>query len=320
MNSKTAKIALFLVILLAIGGFTYFDLGAYFSFEYLKSQQEVFKDHYNSNMLGTLLAYFLIYVTVTAFSLPGAALLTLAAGSLFGVGIGTLMASISSTIGATLAFLASRFLLKDFVQNKFAGKLKAINEGFEKEGSFYLFSLRLIPAFPFFVVNLVMGLFPIKTWQFFFISQIGMLPGTIAYVNAGTQLGQINSLTGILSPGVLISFALLGAVPLISKKIIQWMRVQKLLRPYKKPSSFDYNVVVVGAGSAGLVSSYIAATLRAKVALIEKHKMGGDCLNTGCVPSKALIKSAKVAHIARNADKYGFSSQTLKVDFSEIQE
>lgn len=318
MNSKLVKSAIFLVILIIIGVFIYFDFSSYLSFEYLKSQQDIFKQHYANNASGTLLAYFIIYVTLTALSLPGAAVLTLAGGLLFGLTTGTLIVSFSSTAGATLAFLASRFFLKDYVQNKFSEKLKSINEGFEKEGAFYLFSLRLIPVFPFFMINLVMGLFPLKTWQFFFVSQIGMLPGTIAYVNAGTQLGQIDSLAGVLSPGVLLSFAVLGIIPLVSKKIVSFIRARKLLKPYKKPTSYDYNVVVVGAGSAGLVSSYIAAALKAKVALIEKHKMGGDCLNTGCVPSKALIKSAKVAHMARNAEKYGLSNQELKADFSNI--
>ncbi|MEO0336964.1 MAG: FAD-dependent oxidoreductase, partial [Pseudomonadota bacterium] len=214
--------------------------------------------------------------------------------------------------------MASRFLLKDYVQSKFKSQLKSINEGIEKEGAFYLFSLRLIPLFPFFAINLIMGLMPIRTWQFFVVSQVGMLPGTIAYVNAGTSLGTIDSLTGILSAQVILSFAVLGLIPIVSKKIVDSMRAYKALKGFKKPKKFDYNVLVIGAGAAGLVSSYIAATLKARVGLIEKNKMGGDCLNTGCVPSKAIIKSAKVANLINQSQKYGLETGPVKVDFKAV--
>ena len=184
-------------------------------------------------------------------------------------------------------------MLRDWVQHKFGDKLQAINEGIEKEGAFYLFSLRLVPLFPFFVINLVMGLTPLKTSLYYIVSQIGMLAGTFVFVNAGTQLGQLESAGGILSPELLISFALLGVFPLVAKRILGLFQARKVFAGYQKPQKFDYNLVVLGAGSGGLVSSYIAATVKAKVALIEKHKMGGDCLNTGCVPSKALLRSAR---------------------------
>lgn len=318
MKNSLGKILALMTLASIVFAYFYFDLGQFLSFEYLKSQQDQFKDYYAQNSALTLVLYFLIYVAVTAMSLPGATILTLAGGLLFGLAQGTIMVSISSTTGATLAFLVSRFFLKDTVQTKFKSRLKALNDGFAKEGAFYLFSLRLIPIFPFFMINLIMGVLPIKTWQFFVVSMIGMFPGTIAYVNAGSQLSQLDSPSGILSLEMILSFALLGIIPLIAKKSVQFFRHQKLLKRFKKPKSFDYNVLVIGAGSAGLVSSYIAAALKARVGLIEKNKMGGDCLNTGCVPSKALIKSAKIAHQARHAEKYGFTSQELKMDFKNV--
>ncbi|NOR49476.1 MAG: SidA/IucD/PvdA family monooxygenase, partial [Desulfuromonadales bacterium] len=199
-------------------------------------------------------------------------------------------------------------------------KLKAINEGVEREGSFYLFTLRLVPLFPFFVINLLMGLTPMRAAAYYWVSQLGMLPGTAVYVNAGTQLGQIESAAGILSPGILISFVLLGIFPLIAKRITDMLKRRKAFAGWNKPQKFDYNLVAVGAGSGGLVSAYIAAAVKAKVALIEKDKMGGDCLNTGCVPSKALIRSAKMVSYARRAEEFGFRSGKVEYDFAEVME
>ena len=253
-------------------------------------------------------------------SIPGATVLTIAAGAFFGLGIGLVLVSFASTIGATLAFLVSRFLFRDWVEEKFGNRLRPINEGLKREGSFYLFSLRLIPIFPFFIINLVMGLTPLKTWTFYWVSQLGMLPGTIVYVNAGTQLAQVDSLSEVASPSLLISFALIGILPLFSKWLVTFLKSRKYMKKYDKPRSFDYNVVVIGGGSAGLVSAYIAAAVKAKVALIEKNKMGGDCLNTGCVPSKAVIKSAKVLQMIKDADKYGHQVDQghVKSDFSKV--
>jgi dihydrolipoamide dehydrogenase len=262
----------------------------------------------------------LVYISVTALSLPGALVMTLAGGAIFGLLEGTIIISFASTIGATLAFLASRFILRDSVQSKFGEKLKAINRGIEKDGAFYLFTLRLIPVFPFFVINLVMGLTPMKTWQYYLVSQVGMLPGTLVYVNAGSQLGSLQSPAGILSPSLLISFALLGVFPLLAKKLVDFIKRRKVLGKYKKPKKYDYNMIVIGAGSAGLVSAYIAAQVKAKVALIEKHKMGGDCLNTGCVPSKALIRSAKMLSYASRASDFGFQSANVQFDFADVME
>lgn len=297
-----------------------FDLKQYLSLSYLKSQQDAFRSFYEGNQFFTIGAFFAIYVLSTALSLPGAAIGTLAAGALFGVILGTVIVSFASTVGATCAFLVARFLLRDSIQNKFGERLRAINEGLKKEGAFYLFTMRLIPLFPFFVINLVMGLTALKTLQFFWVSQLGMLPGTIVFVNAGTQLSRLESLKGILSPPLLFSFALLGIFPLITKKFLDTFQSRRYIRKYKAPKSFDYNMAVIGAGSGGLVASYIASAIRARVALIEKHKMGGDCLNTGCVPSKALIKSAKVLSCFARSGEFGIRSAKVDFEFADIME
>ncbi|MFH2064182.1 MAG: FAD-dependent oxidoreductase [Pseudomonadota bacterium] len=320
MKEHLTKIAVVLVIALLAYLFWVYNLGQYLTLEYLKLQQQAFETYYTEHPVLTPAIYVMIYIVVTALSLPGAVIMTLAGGALFGLLLGTVLISFASTIGATLAFLVSRFLLRDFVQKKFGDKLKAINQGIEKDGAFYLFTLRLIPVFPFFVINLVMGLTPIRTVSYYITSQIGMLAGTIVYVNAGTQLGKLESLKGILSPELIFSFALLGIFPLIAKKIVETVKARKVPAGYKKPKQFDYNLVVIGAGSAGLVTAYIAATVRAKVALIEKHKMGGDCLNTGCVPSKALIRSAKMLSYARRAKEFGFQSGRFDFRFPDLME
>ena len=229
---------------------------------------------YRTNPLQTMAAFFLVYVAATGLSLPGATILTLAAGAIFGLLWGTVIVSFASSIGATLAFLASRYLLRDSIQAKFGDKLKAINAGIEKDGAFYLFTLRLVPAFPFFVINLVMGLTSIKTRTFYWVSQLGMLAGTIVYVNAGTQIAQIESAAGILSPALIASFTLLGIFPLIAKKIVAVIKARKVYSRFTRPRKFDRNVIVIGAGSAGLVSAYIAAAVKAKVTLIEKAPHG----------------------------------------------
>ncbi len=320
MSGRTTKITILTVIIVLIASFFIFDLGQYLTLGYLKSQQQVFNDYYQHNRFSTLLSYFVIYIVVTALSLPGATVMTLAGGALFGLWTALIVVSFASSIGATLAFLVSRFLLRDWVQKKFGDKLQAINEGVEKEGAFYLFSLRLVPLFPFFVINLVMGLTPLKTSLYYIVSQVGMLAGTIVYVNAGTQLGQLEGAGGILSPGLLISFALLGIFPLIAKRILAVFKARKVFSGYQKPQKFDYNLVVLGAGSGGLVSSYIAAAVKAKVALIEKDKMGGDCLNTGCVPSKALLRSAKILSYAKRAKEFGFEKTEVDFDFAKVME
>jgi len=312
------RILVLLLIISVVAVYILFDLGQYLTLDYIKTQQHDFIKFYQKNIFVTIGIFFVVYVLVTAMSLPGAAIMTLAAGATFGLGLGTIIVSFASTIGATLAFLVSRLFLKNFIQRRFHEKLISINDGIEKDGSFYLFTLRLIPLFPFFVINLVMGVTPIRTWQFFYVSQIGMLPGTIVYINAGSQIADINSLSGIFSPGLIFSFVLLGIFPLIAKKAVEYLKSRKYLRHYVKPRKFDYNMVVIGAGSAGLMTSYIAATVKAKVALVEKNKMGGDCLNTGCIPSKALIRSAKVLNYIRRAKEFGFAQASAKFNFSDV--
>ncbi|HYN12076.1 MAG TPA: FAD-dependent oxidoreductase, partial [Burkholderiales bacterium] len=268
----------------------------------------------------TAFGFFVLYVAVTGLSLPGATLMTLVAGAVFGLLLGTLIVSFASSIGATIAFLASRFLLRDWVQRRFGAQLKPINDGVAREGGFYLFTLRLIPVVPFFVINLLMGLTPIRAWTFYWTSQLGMLAGTLVYVNAGTQLAKIESLQGILSWQLIGAFVLLGLFPLVAKRIVDAAKARRVYSRWKRPAKFDRNLVVIGAGSAGLVSAYIAAAVRARVTLVEKHRMGGDCLYTGCVPSKALIKSARVLATIRRAKEYGLRTASVSFDFAEVME
>ncbi len=318
MNPR--KLLLLLVIAILASAFFAIDLGRFFSLDYFKSQQAAIEAYRAAHPGLTAGIFFAVYVAVTGLSLPGAAILTLVGGAIFGLLWGAVIVSFASTLGATLAFLVARFALRDWVQSQFGVRLKAINAGIEKEGGFYLFTLRLIPIFPFFVINLVMGLTPIRAWTFYWVSQIGMLAGTLVYVNAGTQVARIDSLRGILSPGLLISFALLGVFPLIAQKIVSAVKARRVYAKWPKPKRFDRNLIVIGAGSAGLVTAYIAAAVKAKVTLIEKHRMGGDCLNTGCVPSKALIRSAKLLSHMRRSPEFGIRKAAAEFDFAEVMD
>ncbi|MFY8048278.1 MAG: FAD-dependent oxidoreductase, partial [Erythrobacter sp.] len=313
------KLAILAALAALIAAYFAFGLGQYLTLEGIKAGVAEWEAFYAENPLIVLAVFFAIYVVVTAsIVLPGAAVMTVAAGALFGLVTGTILVSFASTLGATLAFLISRYLLRDTMENRFGGWLKRINEGLERDGAFYLFSLRMIPAVPFFVINPVFGLTRIKTLTFAWVSQIGMLLGTIVYVNAGTQLARIDSLKGIASPQVLGSFVLLGIAPWLAKLVIGALQRRKVYAGFTRPKAFDRNMVVIGAGAAGLVSAYIAATVKAKVTLVEAKEMGGDCLNTGCVPSKALIKSAKVASQMRHADKYGLNPVEPTVPFKAV--
>ena len=311
------KLAIIAVLAILVGAYFTFDLGTYLTLEGIKGVVDDARGFYADNPVLVLGIFFLIYVAVTAASLPGAAIMTLAAGALFDLLIGTILVSFASTTGATLAFLSSRYVLRDTIEARFGERLKAINDGLERDGAFYLFTIRMIPLFPFFVVNLVMGLTRIRTWTFAWVSQIGMLLGTVVYVNAGTQLAQIESLSGIASPAVIGSFVLLGIVPWIARGVVGLIKRRRVYAGFARPKSFDRNMIVIGAGSAGLVSAYIAAQVKAKVTLVEANEMGGDCLNTGCVPSKALIKSAKVAATMRHADKYGITAHEPEIPFKQ---
>lgn len=312
------KIALLGVIVAAIFSFFYFDLNSYLTLQGMKNSLDTFQSQIAQTPVLSIGVFFAIYVAVTALSLPGAAILTLAAGALFGLVQGLVIVSFASSVGATLAFLVSRFILRDTVRNKFKEKLKKIDEGVEKQGAFYLFTLRLVPVFPFFLINLLMGLTSLKTWTFYWVSQVGMLAGTAVYVNAGTQLAQIDSLSGIVSPGLIFSFVLLGIFPWIAKAIVAVVNRRRVYKGYNKPKTFDRNLVVIGAGAGGLVTSYIAAAVKAKVTLIEAGEMGGDCLNYGCVPSKAIIKTAKVANQMRHADSYGLEPVAPAMSFKKV--
>jgi len=313
------------IILLGLLGaivliFFHFELDQYLTLEYIKTQQQIIDQYYAENRLLTMVGFFVLYVVITGVSLPGATVLTLAGGAVFGLVTGLILISFASTIGASIAFLVSRYLFRDAVQTRFGTSLKAINDGIDKDGPFYLFALRLVPAFPFFVINLVMGLTTLRLWTFFWVSQLGMFAGTVVYVNAGTQLAQIESASGIFSREILLSFLLLAMLPFIGKKIIALITNRKALQGFVKPEQFDTNLVVIGGGSAGLVTAYIAAAVKARVTLIEKHKLGGDCLNYGCVPSKALIRSAKfLSHIARSRE-FGVKQADAEFDFAEVME
>ena len=309
-----AGIVVAVVVFFALGG------QRYLTFEHVKSQQAAIDAWYAASPVATVFVFFALYVAVTGLSLPGAVIMTLAAGAIFGLAWGTVIVSFASSIGATLAFMASRFLLRDWVQNRVGRQLAAINAGVAKDGAQYLFTLRLIPAVPFFVINLAMGLTPLRTWTFYWVSQAGMLAGTLVYVNAGTQLAQLQSLSGILSPGLVGAFVLLGLFPFIAARLLGLARARKVYARWTKPARFDRNMVVIGAGSGGLVAALIAAVVKAKVTLVEKHEMGGDCLNTGCVPSKALIKTARMLAQMKRAKEYGLQSAVAEFDFGEVME
>ena len=305
---------------LLVGLYLAFDVGQYLDFAYLKARQQDLQNLYQAHPWQMLAGYFLLYLLITALSLPGATVMTLAGGAIFGLWTGLLVVSFASSIGATLAFLVSRYLLRDWVQGRFGVSLEVINRGIEKDGAFYLFALRLVPAFPFFIINLVMGLMPIRTWTFYWVSQLGMLPGTLVYVNAGTQLARLESPSDILSLPLILSFALLALLPFLGRGLLGMIRRYRALRGHVRPKGFDANLIVIGGGSAGLVTAYIAAAVKAKVILIEKHRMGGDCLNTGCVPSKALIRSARLAAEMRRSDDFGIRSGKPSVDFAAVMQ
>ncbi len=331
------KLLLAALMVALIAAYFLFDLGRYFSLSYLKESREQFAAFYADNTVLTIVIYMMAYIVVTALSLPGAAIMTLAAGAMFGFIAGVIVVSFASSIGATLACFVSRYLLRDWVNRKFGDRLAALNAGIEKEGAFYLFTLRLIPVFPFWLINLLMGLTGIRLFTFYWVSQIGMLAGTMVYVNAGRELGRLDSLSGILSPGLIISFALLGLFPIAVKKIMGRYRnrYRKDDGPRADPTvgenntgisanarggrmKYDYHIVIIGAGSAGLVVASGGASMGARVALIEEERMGGDCLNTGCVPSKSFLRSAHLAAQIRESGRFGLSARVERVDASRV--
>ncbi len=318
MKAKQVVTLIALAVLIVL--FFVFDLNRLLTFEYMESQRHAISTFQQQHPLITAGAFFALYVVVTGLSLPGAAVLTLTAGAVFGLLAGVLLVSFASSLGATVAFSLARYLFRDTVRARFARPLAAIDRGVKKDGAFYLFALRLVPAFPFFAINLAMSVTPLSTWTFYWVSQVGMLAGTVVYVNAGAQLGQLTSLSGILSPTLIFSFVLLGLFPLLAKKGLDSAKSRAALRRFKKPKHFDMNLVVIGAGSGGLVAALIAATVKAKVTLIERHRMGGDCLNTGCVPSKALLRSAKMLSYMGRAKEFGFKRASVEFEFADVME
>ena len=316
------KLLLLAVLVVAVVAFFALDLARFFSLDYIKGAQAEFAALYAQKPLLVIAAFFAVYIAVAALSLPGAAILTLLAGAIFGLVLGTVIVSFASSIGATLAMLFARYVLRDSVKARFGARLADIDKGVEREGAFYLFTLRLVPVFPFFVINLLMGLTKMKAVSFYLVSQLGMFAGTVVYVYAGTQLAQISSLKGIISPGLAGALVLLGIFPLVAKRIIDAVKARRVYAKWadKKPRRFDRNMVVIGAGAAGLVTSYIAAAVKAKVTLVESHKMGGDCLNYGCVPSKALIKTATLARQMQHSSDYGIAAASYTLDFAQVME
>lgn len=315
-----SRLLLMLVMGCLIGAFFAFDLGHYLSLPQLQARQAELAALVDRHFVSAALLFVAVYVVSTALSLPGASLLTLAGSAVFGVAWGLLLVSFASSIGATLAFLSARFLLRDWVERRFGDKLASLQAGMKQERALYLLSLRLIPIFPFFLVNLLMGLTPIRVSTYYWVSQLGMLPGTFVYVLAGSELANLTSTGNILSPGLMVALTLLGLMPMLLKGLQRRLALHRLHAPYRKPTHYDYNLLVIGAGAGGLVTSYIAAAVKAKVALIEKHKMGGDCLNSGCVPSKALIRSARFAAEQRRASELGFAPSQASADFAAVME
>lgn len=313
-----ARLLILALLLLLLGAYVLFDVQQWFNLALIKEQQSHWVAQFQNTPVRIALAFGMIYVLVTAASLPGAAVLSLTGGAILGFGSGLLVISFASTLGATLAFLISRTLLRSWLEHRFADAFARINNGVTQDGAFYLLSLRLVPLFPFFVINLLMGLTRMRTWTFYWVSQLGMLPATAVYVNAGTQLGQIEQISDVATPSLLLSLTLLGALPLLSRFGLKRLEQRRAVRGFSPPKHFDYNVIVIGAGAGGLVSAYISSAAKAKVALIEQHQMGGDCLNTGCVPSKALIRAAHAAHEMRQAARFGVHGGPPRIEFAQV--
>ncbi|MEP7096381.1 MAG: FAD-dependent oxidoreductase [Dokdonella sp.] len=309
-----------LVVVVALVAAWRFGLADVLSLAALKARQAELAQWVGAHAWLAAGSFFAAYVAVAASSLPGAAVMTIAAGALFGVVEGVLLVSFASTIGASAAFLVARFALRDSLRQRYRVRLKKIDAGIERDGWLYLFTLRLVPAFPFFLVNLLAGLTALPLRTFYWVSQIGMLPATFVYVYAGTELARLNSLAAVVSPRMLAAFVLLGVLPLVARALIRWLSMRRVYRGYAKPRTFDYNLLIIGAGSAGLVSAYIGTTVKARVGLIEKSAMGGDCLNTGCVPSKALLCTARLLAQARESQRYGVRALHAEFDFADAME
>lgn len=314
------KISILLIVILFLSSLIIFDFQSLLSLSNIQKNLARWIDFSQEHHLLSIGIYLCIYILATAVSFPGATVLTLLGGALYGLWEGFLIVSFASTTGATLSFLGARYFLRESVEKRFPQQLKKINQGIQNDGVFYLFSLRLAPVVPFFVVNLLMGLTQMSTVHYFIVSQIGMIPGTLAYVYAGQELSQLTTLKGLLEPSFLMALFFLATVPWIAKIGLHLINIKRLYAGFQKPKKFDYNMIVIGGGAAGLVSSYIAAAVKAKVAIVEKHKMGGDCLNTGCVPSKALLKVARTAQQLRKSHHFGVTTSDLSIDFQKVMQ
>lgn len=300
----------------------------WFSLAQLQSQYQVLQAWHAQAPWAVRAAFFALYVLLASAAVPGIVVLTLAGGAVLGFGWGLLLVSFASSLGATLCLLVVRHVLAESLPaNLGTGmtrRLGQMTRGLEREGVFYVLSLRLIPLVPFGLVNVLMGLTRMPAWRFYLFSQIGMLPATVIYVQAGTQLGQLQSVSDILRPQVgaaLIALALaLACTPWLARRLLAWLRRRTVAARWKRPVRFDYNLIVIGGGAGGLVSAYVAAHAQARVALVEAGEMGGDCLNRGCVPSKALVHSARIAHLARHAAGFGIYTGPVQVDFAAVMQ
>ena len=313
------RIIIFLLIIaLIIFSVIVFDVQNLFTLSALKEKQEQLQTTVDSHPFYSASIFFISYVIFAGLSLPGVIIFTLAAGALFGLLQGTILVSFASTIGAFLAFLVARFFLHDTVQERFSSRLTTINRKINSEGAFYLLFLRLVPVFPFFLVNILMALTPIRAGIYYWVSQVGMLPATILYVAAGAQIAKIDDLGDIVSPSMLFLFLLLGIFPFLAKRLANFLKARVVYKEYKKPDTFGFNTIVLGGGSAGLVAAYTTSTLQGKVVLIEREKMGGDCLNTGCVPSKSILRSAKFIADMRRSKSFGMSKTSYEFQYENI--
>ncbi len=318
MKAIKGSVFIFVLVIIAIAAFYTLDLQQWFTLDTLKHSYNDLLLFKQQNPLETVLYYAVIYIVFCTLALPGAPILTLAGGAMFGLFWGGVLISFTSTLGATLAFLVSRNVFREPLKKRFTKQYQAINQGVEKDGIAYLVSIRVLPIFPFFMINVLMGMTSLKTWTYYWVSQLSMLPATLIYVNAGTQLSQIKDLSDVISFDMFIAFFLLGLFPWLSKWMLNRYKNYRLYKQWDKPARFDNNMLVIGAGAGGLVTAYIAAALKARVTLIEKQRMGGDCLHTGCVPSKTLIRTSKLLHDVATARQRGVSHATAQADFAEI--
>ncbi|WP_324770516.1 FAD-dependent oxidoreductase [Pokkaliibacter plantistimulans] len=317
---KLGRAGLVLLVMLLLVLAWHFDLSSYLDLEFLRQKRDSWSALISQYPLRSSIIFFLGYVLATALSVPGATLLTLFAGTMFGLLWGTVLVSFASTVGAVLAMLVARYLARDWISHHCERQMAVINKGIQRDGVFYLFGLRMVPVFPFFLINLLMGLTSMRVWTFAWVSQIGMLLGTVAYVYTGARLTELNTPADVLSLPLLSALAVVGLLPLLTRWSLSWLRDYRHRRQWPKPAHYDYNLVVIGAGAAGLVTSYIAAAVRARVALVEKAGMGGDCLHTGCVPSKALLRAAHYVAATTEARNLGLRSAQVEFDFVEVME